>query len=53
MQVFDCLGKGYIYTDELKKNLQTLGEPLPTEDIGELLKLGAPTSDGRLNYYGA
>ena len=50
--MFDKLGKGYIYTDELKQNLLSLGEPLPAEDIAEMIKVGCPTSDGRLNYYG-
>ncbi|XP_064622013.1 neo-calmodulin-like [Lineus longissimus] len=49
-EVFDTNKDGYITTEELKKVMTDLGEPLNQEELDELLKDFDIDKDGRFNY---
>ncbi len=52
LKTFDKRGAGYIVASELKESLKTLGEPIPDEEINEMIKLAGVDPNGHVNYYG-
>lgn len=51
-KVFDKQGTGLLDVQELKEALKNLGEPVPEDEVNELLKMANVEGDGKFDFHG-